>query len=232
MISRPASPTHSLPRVRRVAVGALVLASVVAGLAGCDERPAAPRKMQTVKLLPDTPPPPPPPKPEEKKPEPQKEDKPQAQPLAQPKQVEVPQPQALKSDETAGDGPGNGMVAGAVTKDYAGEVIGGGSGGVGAPDLGVNRLAFNSYANATTRALNEFLTRDKELKLQNYKINVNLWLLPDGAVQRAELAGSTGDPAVDAALKTALARFPGNSSRPPENLPQPLRLLVSNRLMG
>ncbi len=227
MTSQPASFRDSLPRVRRAAACALVLAAVAAGLAGCDERPAAPRKMRTVKLLPDTPPLPPPPKPDEKKPEPQKEDKAQAQP----KPVEVPQPQALKSDEAAGDGPGNGMVAGAVTKDYAGETIGGGGGAEG-PEVVVNRLAFNTYANATTRSLNEFLALDKELKLQNYKINVNLWLLPDGAVQRAELGGSTGDPAIDAALRTALARFPGNSSRPPENLPQPLRLLVSNRLMG
>jgi periplasmic protein TonB len=231
MTATTASSPGSLPRLRRAAAAALVLAAVAAGLAGCDKPPAATRKMQMVKLLPDTPPPPPPPKPDEKKPEPPKEDRPQAQPQVQPKQVEVPQPQALKTDEAAGDGPGNGMVAGAVTKDYAGETIGSG-GGSGGPEVVLNRLTFTSYANATTRALNEFLARDKDLKLQNYKVNVNLWLQPDGGVERVELAGSSGDPAIDDALRTALTRFPGNSSRPPENLPQPLRLLVSNRLMG
>ena len=216
---------------RRTGAGLLALATMAASLclAGCDNKPQAQRRMQMVKLQPDTPPPPP--KPEEKKPEPQKEEKPQPQPLNQPKPVDAPQPQALKSDEAAGDGPGNGMVAGAVTKDYAGEIIGGGA-GPGGPEPAVNRLAFNSYANATTRTLNEFLARDRDLKLQNYKVNVNLWLQPDGSVERAELAGSTGDPSIDGALRTALARFPGNAAKPPDNLPQPLRLLVSNRMMG
>jgi periplasmic protein TonB len=206
---------------------ALCAVALACALAACDKSTPAQKKTQQVKLLPDTPPPPPPPPKEEKKPEPQKEEKPQPQ-VAQPKPVDVPQPQALKSDEAAGDGPGNGLVAGSVTKDYAGETIGVGS----VPEVGVSRLAFTSYANATTRSLNEFLAREKDLKLQDYKVAVNLWLDADGSVKRAELAGSTGDPAVDAALRTALARFPGSNARPPDNLPQPLRLRVSNRLMG
>ena len=213
-------------RLQARCAAALAVALLACGLAGCDKSPP-PKKTQHVKLLPDTPPPPPPPPKEEKKPEPQKEEKPQPQ-VAQPKPVDAPQPQALKSDEAAGDGPGNGLVAGSVTKDYAGETIGGGTG----PQVGMSRLAFTSYANATTRSLNEFLAREKDLKLQDYTVAVNLWLDADGSVKRAELAGSTGDPATDAALRTALARFPGGSARPPDNLPQPLRLRVSNRLMG
>jgi protein TonB len=207
----------------------LLVVAACMWLTGCDSKPQpSQRRMQAVKLLPDTPPPPP--KPEEKRPEPQKEDKPQPQAVVA-KPAEAPQPQALKSDEAAGEGAGSGMVAGAVTKDYAGGTIGGGA-PAGTPEVGVNRLAVNSYANATTRAINEFLARDKGLKLQNYKVNVNLWLQSDGRVQRVELAGSSGDETIDTALRTALVRFPGNAERPPENLPQPLRLLVSNRMMG
>ena len=224
--------TFPLP-LRRLALGAgaALLSCGLALLAGCDQRPAAPRKMQMVKLLPDTPPPPPPPsKPEDKKPEP-KEERPQPQP-PQNKPQDTPQPQALRSDEAAGDGPGGGLVAGAVSKDYNGERIGantiGGSGG----EDGSTRLAAASFANAATRALNEFLARDRELRRADYRVRVNLWLDPSGALQRIELVEGTGDAGTDQILRTALSRFPGPGAAPPERMPQPLRVLVTNRMIG
>lgn len=206
----------------------LLLVAGLGVLAGCDKTPSKPKKAQTVAILPDTPPPPPPPpKPDEKKPEPEPEAKPQPQ-LNQPKPVETPQPQALKSDEAAGDGPGNGLQAGAVTQDYRGGAIGIGQ----APEVGVNRMALQTYAHNATRALNEFLQRDKEIKRLDYRVRVNLWLRPDGALQRAELDGSTGDESADAALRAAVTRFPGVGQPVPEHLPMPIRLQVSNRMMG
>lgn len=196
-------------------------------LAGCDNAPPKPKKAQTVKLLPDTPPPPPPPKPEEKRPEPKAEDKPQPQI----KQVDQPQQQALRSDEAAGDGPGGGLVAGTVTQDYSNQQIGGGT-QAQATDAMAGRLAANQFANGATRALNDFLQRDPGIKRLDYRVRVDLWLSPSGGLQRAELVGSSGDKELDAALRAALSRFPGTTTAPPERMPQPIRLLVSNRLMG
>ena len=82
------------------------------------------------------------------------------------------------------------------------------------------------------RALNEFLARDRDVKRRDYRVRVELWLTPAGGLQRAELLGSTGDPDTDEALRAALARFPGTGAALPPKLPQPVRLLVSNRLMG
>ena len=211
----------------------LMLAAIAVALclAGCDNKAPPPRKMRTVKLLPDAPPPPPP-KPEEKKPEPQKEEKPQPQPLNQPKPLDAPQPQALKSDEAAGDGPGGGLVAGSVTQDYTDQKIGQGAVIGGGADTGGNRLAVNTFANAATRALNEFLARDRDVRRLDYKVGVDLWLTPTGGLQRAELVGSTGDAATDQALRAALGRFPGTQGPPPDRMPQPIRLLLTNRLMG
>jgi protein TonB len=227
------SSPQTRPPTRRLALGACaaLLAVPLMLLSGCDQRPAAPRKMQMVKLLPDTPPPPPPPpKPEDKKPEP-KEDRPQPQ-LPQAKPVEAPQQQALRSDEAAGDGPGGGLVAGPVSKEYSGERIGGGTiGGTGA-DEGGARLAAASFANAATRALNEFLARDRELRRADYRVRVNLWLDASGALQRIELVEGTGDAGTDQILRTALSRFPGPGATPPERMPQPLRVLVTNRMIG
>jgi TonB family protein len=186
--------------------------------------------MQTVKLLPDTPPPPPP-KPEEKKPEPPKEDKAQPQ-LPAPKAAEQPpQPQALKTDEAAGTGPGNGMVAGAVTRDYSDQKIGGSTIG-GNSDAGPSLALANSFANGLARSLNEFLARDRELRRADYRARVLVWLSPQGALQRVELVEGTGDAQTDEALRSAIRRFPGAATQPPERLPQPLRLQVTNRMIG
>jgi len=200
-------------------------------LAGCDNQPERPRKQQVVKLLPDTPPPPPPPPKPEDRPPPKPEDKPQPQDA--PKPVDAPTPQALKIDEAPGAGPGGGLTSGAVTQDYTDQKIGQGTtiGGTSI-DTTTNRLAANSYANAITRALNEYLARDRDVKRLDYKVQVEIWLSPSGALQRAELLGSTGDAQTDEALRSALARYPGTGTPLPAKMPQPVRLQVSNRLLG
>lgn len=211
---------------------AALLVVLAASLVACGDEPQRPRKQQMVKLLPDAPPPPPPPPKPEDRPPPKPEDKPQPQDV--PKPVEAPAAAALKSDEVAGDGPGNGLVAGAVTQDYAGQKPGAGTTiGGGAPaENPAARLAAQTYANAATRALHEFLARDRDVKQRDYQVRVDLWLTPAGALQRAELVGSSGDADTDRALRAALDRFPGATAPLPARMVQPMRLLVTNRMMG
>ncbi len=220
--------------MRRVAWLLTLLLAMAWMATGCSERPDKPRKPQMIKLLPDTPPPPPPPPKPQDKPPPKPEAKPQPQDA--PKPVQAPLPQALKTDEAAGAGPGSGLAAGPVTQDYSNQKIGqatviGGS-GTSIGDAGASRLAANTFGNAASRELNEYLTRDKDVKLRDYKVRVWLWLTPSGSLQRAELVDSTGDPQTDEALRTSLNRFPGTRNPPPPKLPQPMRVLVSNRLLG
>ncbi len=210
----------------------VLLCAAALVLAGCDEKPRAKRKQQVVRLLPDTPPPPPPPPRQEDRPPPRPDDKPQ--PRDAPKPVDAPAQQAaLKSDEAAGNGPGNGLTAGAVNKDYTDQKLGQGNtiGGAPAQDA-LTQLAATAYANAATRALNEFLVRDKSVKRHEYRVRVELWLTDSGGLRRAELLSSTGDEQTDQALREALGRFPGTGSPPPAKLPQPMRLQISNRMMG
>jgi protein TonB len=213
-------------------IGPVVAALIaVALLAACEKEPERPRKVQSVKLLPDTPPPPPPPpKPEDKPPPPKPDDKP---PPPAPKPPDAEPQQALKSDEAAGDGPGSGLTAGTVTQDYAGGPAAAGT-VVGTGDTGdaAARLAATAYARNLTRALNQLLAQQRDLKQAEYRVQVELWLTPAGAVQRAELVGSTGDAQADQALREALARYAGTGGAPPPRMPQPLRLLISNRLLG
>lgn len=214
----------------RALLGRFLIAGLAAalalGLAACDQKPSQKKEQQKIKLLPDTPPPPPPPpKPEEKKPEPEKLDKPQQQ-LNQPKPDPTPQPQMLKSDEAPGEGAGGGPVAGTVTQDYQGGQIGSGTGGG-------NKLVFDAYGRTASRALNDFLNRDPEVKKRgDFRIELNVWVDADGRLKRSQLVGSTGNAQTDEALRGALERFPGLRGAPPENMPQPIRLQITNRMIG
>lgn len=206
---------------------ALLLLPLALALPGCSDEPEKPRKVASVKLLPDTPPPPPPPpKPEDKPPPPKPSDKPEARPDPKPADAN---PQTLKSDEAAGAGPGSGLAAGSVSQDYRGGPVLAGSGGGGAAAQVASRLAINAWSQSATRNLNDWLQREPALRRADYRLLVNVWLHADGRVARAELLGSSGDAQIDAALRAALDRFPGATTPPPPALPQPMRLQLSSR---
>ena len=186
------------------------------------------QRTQTVKIavLPDTPPPPPPK--EEKKPEPKPEES-KPQPQEQPKPAEAPpEPQQLKMEGAAGDGP-SAFGAGSVNNDYkGGAVMTGGSGGTLS-----DKLAANSFGNAARRELNDYLNRDQALRRGgDYKLPVSLWVRADGSIERFQLDEASGNAELDARLRQTLAQFRGFRTPPPANVPQPIRLQVTNRMTG
>jgi len=206
----------------------LVLVGVGALIASQMGKSSSAPKRQTVKIavLPDTPPPPPPPK-EEKRPEPKPEDN-EPQPQEQPKPLEAPpEPQQLKMEGAAGDGP-SAFTAGTVRSEYRGGEIGTGAGGTLA-----DRMAGVNYGNVARRELGAFLNRDEAVRRAgDYRVPLALWLNADGSVARWELQGSTGNPAADAAIREALSRFKGFRAAPPSNLSWPMRLQLTNRMTG
>lgn len=191
-----------------LAAGAYLLHDMLGSKGGKPKRPPK------ISLLPDKPPPPPPPK-EEKKPEPPER-----------KEVKVetpqePQPQAqnepLKMEGAAGDGPSP-FAAGTVTREN---------------DFNTGaRLSFAFYTNHLQRYLQEELAKNKRLRATDYRVMVRVWLARDGGVQRVELAGSSGDAEVDAAVRSALGAIAAVKEPPPENMPQPVKLRISNRGAG
>lgn len=222
-------------RSRNVLVGAaiaalvaLIIGALVYGLSGRKETGP---KRQTVKIavLPDAPPPPPPPR-EEKKPEPKPEEN-KPQPQEQPKPVEAPpEPQQLKMDGPAGDGP-SAFSAGSVNNEYRGGDIGTGVGG-GSPAI-ADRMAAFTYGNAAKRELNEFLNREAALRrAKDYRLPVNLWVRADGTIEKFELSGTSGDADIDELLRATLRRFAGFKLPPPQALALPMRLQVTNRVSG
>lgn len=203
---------------------ALFLYAVGVGVMGLFSGHTAQKKPITnIKILPDTPPPPPPP--------------PKETPKEQPKEmkVEPPKPQeappapvnteALKMEGAAGDGPSP-FVAGPVTSEYKGGDVGTKIGG----RKSAHQFAF--YTDQIKTLIEETLARDKQLASGQYKVVVRIWLKPDGHLARFELTGSSGDGATDRLIKAALATLPPLQERPPEDMPQPVKLRITAKNAG
>jgi TonB family protein len=57
---------------------------------------------------------------------------------------------------------------------------------------------------------------------------MRLWLSPTGQIQRLQLLGSTGDPAMDKALTRVITAL-GAVTAPPADMPQPVNMRVRAR---
>lgn len=212
-------------RVRQLGLAVVVAALIggavllVQGLGGEAQRPA--RQVTKITIIPDTPPPPPPPPKEQPKPEPK--EAPKQVKLDAPKPQDVPKPQAdepIKMEGEAGDGPSP-FAAGPVTQEYTGGEIGAGNG-----------MQFAFYTNLLQRRIQNALQQAAALKGADFRVVVRVWLDADGRLTRSELADSTGDGALDAALRTAMAEVPAVGEAPPAGMPQPVRIRVTNRVTG
>ena len=196
---------------RRVALAlgmpAFVALVAWAGLNLSRSASAPARQVAKIALLPDTPPPPPPPPPPERpKLEPKNEIRQQPD---KPKIEAPPEPQQLKMEGKAGEGPSP-FAAGEVKNDY----IGG--------DIGNGRFA--PYAGRIAQVIQDALTRRKT-KVSNAR--VLLWLTPDGTVQRFEISGAGPD--MDRELRTTMADLGRLPERPPQDMPMPVGLEISTR---
>lgn len=209
----------------------LLLYAVVAGLSGLFSGHTAKKKPITnIKILPDTPPPPPPPPPKEA---------PKEQPKEQPKEmkVEPPKPQeappvpaeALKMEGAAGDGPSP-FAAGTVSSDYKGGDVGTKTGGRIGGRKSAYQFAF--YTDQIKTLIEETLAKDKQLANGQYRVVIHIWLKPDGHLEKIELSGSSGDGATDKLIKAALATMPPLTERPPEDMPQPVKLRITAKNAG
>ena len=160
-----------------------------------------------VRLLPNLPPPPPPSPPREQpKIDPKKEIR---QKIDQPKLIAPPEPQQLKMEGQAGEGPSP-FAAGEVKNDY----IGG--------DIGNGRFA--PYVGRVAQLIQDALTR-RRAKIANAR--VLLWLNDDGAVERFQLSGAGPD--TERELRAALAEMGRLPEKPPQGMPMPVGLEITVR---
>jgi len=196
--------------LKRLVIGIAMLSfvgAVVWGGINLSHGPSATkRQVARIMILPDTPPPPPPP--EEKRPQP-KEEQPRQQ-VETPKQERPPEPEQLKMEGQAGEGP-SAFAAGEVKQDYIGGDIGNGS----------------RYSAYVARLEDQIQTELVKHKLRLANVRLFVWLAPDGSIQRFNVAG--GDDEADRSVRTALADFHRVDEAPMADMPMPVGLQISVR---
>lgn len=199
--------------LRRAGAAAAILALVAlilwAGMRLSRGSKSPHHQVAKIALLPDTPPPPPPPPPEKPKIEPKVENKQQLEK----KQDVPPEPQVVKMEGAAGEGPSP-FAAGEVKNDYIGGDIGNGSGEL-----------FANYAGHVAQFLQEELTRRK-VKVGSAR--VVLWLSAEGGIQRYEIKG-TPPPEDEKQVRAFMAEVHRVPDLPPQGMPMPFGLEISTR---
>ena len=214
-----------LKRVALILVAGLVLAGLFyLGKALMSGGSTHKKAVTTVKLLPDTPPPPPPPPPKEPPKEQPKEVK-EVKEIQQPKPDPSPPAEVLKMEGAAGDGPSP-FAAGAVNSEYKGGDVGTKIGG------GPSKYQFAYYTGMIKSHIEQALAKDKTLASGAYKVVVKVWVASNGRIQRFEIAGSSGDPVIDALIKKVVDEMPALAESPPSDMPQPVKLRVTARSVG
>lgn len=171
-----------------------------------------------IMLLKPPPPPPPPPK-EEKPPEIKKEEV----KIEEPKPQETPQEADAKpAGEQLGldaDGSAGSDGFGLAARKGGTDLLSTGGGQKGAWYAGMIQQHFLAE-----------LQKNRNLRGQEFRVVVNVWLRADGSVQRTELVGSSGKPDTDEQIKLAFGDLPPMREAPPNDMPQPVRLRLTNRL--
>jgi protein TonB len=180
--------------------------------------PPSKKAVQQVTLLQPPPPPPPPPK-VEPPPQPEIEEvkAPEPEPEPAPDAPDAPPP----GDNLAldADGGAGGDAFGLLGKKGGRALIGGEGGS-----------AFAWYASRIQTDVQDALEERDDIRRKRYSVRVNMWLATDGTVRKVELVGSSGSAEMDRTLRAALTSLKQVATRPPEDLPQPIRLRIASRL--
>ena len=89
-----------------------------------------------------------------------------------------------------------------------------------------NRDGVDEYIGVVRADLQKALRKVGRVSRGEYRVGIKLWVDPTRMVQRAELFGSTGDPARDTSIVSAIRGLV--LSRPaPANIPQPIKFMIA-----
>jgi protein TonB len=184
-------------------------------------KPSPPRQIQEIAIHLEPPPPPPlPPPPPPKIPPPVQ--KMVEQPPVKP-QESKPKPEA-KIDRPPG--PPGPKASGPPTElGLAGD--GGGEGGDGSGDGGGSKYGW--YAAEVQTRIAEALRQNSKTQSANLQLKIRIWADSAGRITRAELASSSGDPAIDAAIRNEVLLGLLLPDPPPQDMPMPIVMRVTAR---
>jgi protein TonB len=175
------------------------------------------KKVQLITILKPPPPPPPPPPKLEKPPEPEVKEKiKEPEPEPDPEPIPESRPDDSSPGGDAGPGNGSGPCIGA-------NCLPGGGGGGGVPGS-VNAW----YGGLVKKEILSIIANHEELRHKAYYAIVKVWVKPDGAIDRIEIAKGSDDTNIDEVLTRILAKLKSIGEPPPANMPQPIKLKIKS----
>lgn len=120
--------------------------------------------------------------------------------------------------DVKGQGPGDAF--GLEGHPGGGDFLGGGGGGGGSP--------FGAYTGLFEGRARDALQKQRKLLGFRYRVPVEVWLSADGAPERVELLGSTGNPETDSLVREGLLKMNKMPEPPPKGMPEPIVIQVSS----
>lgn len=146
--------------------------------------------------------------------------------------VEKPLDQKPESAAPKGDAP---IGAGDAPEGTDGFGLGHGNGGGGGGGGGGSPFAW--YRSTVQKKIYEAIDRRRRLRDevihgQSTAITVQIWLSPDGKVQRVAIAESNAKPEIDRMLIDTITALDRIGDEQPANLPQPLLYQLGGRSRG
>ena len=179
--------------------------------------PPKPQEMVMIRPLP----PPPPPPPQQPPPE-QKQQMMEQTPVNEDDIKPVDQPPDA-SPALGTNIQGNGAPDGFGLSGRGGGFMGGGGGG------GAGGSRFGWYAAKVTRAVSDALRQNSRTANAGFSIRVRIWSDLTGRVTRVRLADSTGNSAVDAAIRDQVLTGFQLPEAPPDGMPMPIMMRLTAR---
>ncbi len=207
----------------------LVVAALIGSVWYVSKQPSNTRKPAPVIepiniILPPPPPlqPPPPPPPPKEEPPPEEEEMIEQAPVE-----ENEEPPDEPSPEPPSEDLGGGVAGG------AGPAIGSGSGSgtrIGGTGRRSGGSKFGWYAAKVQSSIRDALGRNASTRSATFSsLTVKVWADDSGRITRAQLVGSSGNPAVDQAIKNQILTGLMLPQAPPPDLPMPINLRISAR---
>lgn len=194
-------------------VAILIVTAAVKLSSGGGHAPKRANQMVVISLPPPPPPPPVQPPPEPKIVEQQQTFQPEEHPQEQP--PEPPDAPPLGTN-IQGDGKGDGFGLGRN-----------GNGRIGGNNS--NATKFGYYAGQVQSRVQTAMQQNAKTRTADLRVQVRIWPDRSGRITRAELVGSTGNPAVDAALQNEVLTGLQLTQPPPEGMPLPIVMRLTAR---
>lgn len=137
-----------------------------------------------------------------------------------------PKPDAAPDEPPAVDLSTNVTGSGAPDGFGLGRSTGSSTGRAGSGDA---RSRWGWYAGQVQSRLLDRLRNHPKLRSATLRLEVRIWADASGRVTKSDLASTTGDPALDQALKTDVLQNFRFQEPPPAGMPMPIHLRIAAR---